>query len=139
MAVTRSNSADRGRASRSASRHQRRLSERRGRWAEWLAASLLICKGYRVLDRRVVTPFGEVDLIALRGRRVAFVEVKYRANLSGSERPITRKQAHRISKAAEHWLWRQKAYRSHHIGLDCVLVSRAWLPRHYPDALQHTA
>ena len=35
--------------------------------------------GYRILARRVRTPYGEIDLIAVRGRRLAFVEVKRRA------------------------------------------------------------
>src|SRR5262245_23358717 len=49
---------------------------RRGRLSEWLAAAVLLGKGYRLLGRRIRTPFGEIDLIALRGRRLAFVEVK---------------------------------------------------------------
>ena len=51
---------------------------RRGRLSEWLAAAALLAKGYRILGRRVRTPYGEIDLIALRGRRLAFVEVKRR-------------------------------------------------------------
>ena len=52
---------------------------RRGRLSEWLAAAALLAKGYRILGRRVRTPYGEIDLIAVRGRRLAFVEVKRRA------------------------------------------------------------
>lgn len=118
---------------------QRRISEQRGRWAEWIAAGLLICKGYRILSRRVKTPFGEIDLIACRGHRVAFVEVKYRKDFAGGAQPISRKQSERIAKAAEYWLWRQKNFRSHRMGLDCVFISPTRLPRHIPDALQPTA
>ena len=42
------------------------------------------CKGWRILARRVKTPRGEVDLIARRGRTVAFVEVKWRATAASS-------------------------------------------------------
>lgn len=123
----------------SAKSQHRRLSERRGRWAELLAAALLVCKGYRILSRRVKTPFGEVDLIASRGTRVAFVEVKYRNDFGNNEMPVSRKQAARIANAAEYWLWRHKNYRRHRIGLDCILMSRTGLPRHIPDALQPSA
>ena len=61
---------------------------RRGRLSEWVAAAALLAKGYRILGRRVRTPYGEIDLIAVRGRRLAFVEVKRRATRArGRGRP----------------------------------------------------
>src|SRR5271170_5407820 len=59
---------------------RRRAAVRRGRWAERLAACWLIAKGYRILDRNQRTPFGEIDLVARRGRPVALVEVKARVS-----------------------------------------------------------
>ena len=61
----------------------RQRAERRGRLAEWLAAGALMLKGYRLLARRQRGPFGEIDLIAVRGNRIAFIEVKQRR--SGAE------------------------------------------------------
>ena len=49
---------------------------RRGNIAELIAAGLLMAKGYRILARRHRTPYGEIDVIAARWRRIAFVEVK---------------------------------------------------------------
>ena len=57
----------------------RQLAEARGRKAESLAAWWLRLKGWRILARRTRVPGGEVDLIAKRGRIVAFVEVKLRS------------------------------------------------------------
>jgi hypothetical protein len=59
-------------------RQDRRSAYRRGHFAEFAAAALLCLKGYRLLARRYRTPLGEIDLIAKRGRLVAFVEVKAR-------------------------------------------------------------
>jgi Holliday junction resolvase-like predicted endonuclease len=42
---------------------------RRGRFSELVAAAALLAKGYRILARRCRTPYGEIDLIAVRGRR----------------------------------------------------------------------
>ena len=57
---------------------QRIAREQKGRVAEAIAAVVLMLKGYRILARRRRTPQGEIDLIAVRGRRLAFVRRKGR-------------------------------------------------------------
>jgi putative endonuclease len=92
-------------------------------------------KGYRILARRHRTPFGEIDIIAVRPGRIAFVEVKRRRTLADAEASLTPHQGSRIGRAADDWLARRPAYRDREIGLDAVLVvPRRW-PRHVPNAL----
>ena len=57
---------------------KRQQAERSGRDGETRAALWLRAKGWQVLDRRVKTAAGEIDLVAKRGRLVAFIEVKWR-------------------------------------------------------------
>ena len=109
---------------------------RRGRFSEWLAAAALLARGYRILARRCRTPYGEIDLIAVRGRRLAFVEVKRRATRLEAEAAVTPRQAGRIARAAEFWVSRNLAFSDHEQGLDVVLVTPGRLPVHVPDALQ---
>jgi putative endonuclease len=109
---------------------------RRGRFSELLAAAILMAKGYRILARRCRTPYGEIDLIAVRARRVAFVEVKRRATREEAEAALTQHQARRVARAAEFWVGRNARYRDHDRGLDAVLVVPGRLPAHLPDALQ---
>jgi putative endonuclease len=111
---------------------------RRGRLSEWVAAAALLAKGYRILGRRIRTPYGEIDLIAVRGRRLAFVEVKRRATRVEAEAAITTRQAGRIARAAEFWVSRHTGFRDHDRGLDAVLVMPGRLPVHLVDALQAT-
>ena len=108
---------------------------RRGRLSEWVAAAALMAKGYRILARRWRTPHGEIDLIAVRGQRLAFVEVKRRATRLEAEAAITPRQAARIARAAEFWVSRNPRYRDHEQGLDVVFVTPARLPVHVPNAL----
>ena len=61
-------------------RKQRQAVERAGRRAEIAAWLYYSIKGYYCLGQRVRTPFGEIDLVMKRGRRLAFVEVKFRTN-----------------------------------------------------------
>jgi putative endonuclease len=108
---------------------------RRGLLSEWVAAGVLMAKGYRILGRRVRTPYGEVDLIAVRGRRLAFVEVKRRATRLEGEAAITSRQAARVARAAEFWVSRNPRYRDHEQGLDVVFVTASRLPVHIANAL----
>lgn len=113
----------------------RRARLRRGRLAEWLAAAVLIAKGYRILGRNVKTRAGEIDIIAVRGRRLAFVEVKRRLTQEDAEAAVKGSQADRIRNAAEYWLAYRPRYHDHEQGYDLVLlVPRRW-PRHIENGL----
>jgi putative endonuclease len=109
---------------------------RRGWLSEWVAAAALLARGYRILGRRVRTPYGEIDLIAVRGRRLAFVEVKRRATRAEAEAALTTRQATRMARAAEFWLSRHARYREYDRGFDAILVVPSRLPVHLPDVLQ---
>jgi putative endonuclease len=115
---------------------RRWAAERRGRTSEVIAALVLMAKGYRILARRHRTPFGEIDLIAVRGRRLAFVEVKRRSSLEEAQSAVADLQAERIANAAEQWVWRHPAYREYEIGLDAILLAPGYWPRHERNALQ---
>ena len=111
---------------------------RRGWRGESIAALLLRLKGYRILARRHKTPVGEIDLVARRGRVLAFVEVKVRAD-SGSghgavEEAITPRQRARIERAAAAFLSRHPGLAGLDARFDAVLVGRSLWPRHIADA-----
>lgn len=113
----------------------RRNAELRGRIAEVIAAALLVVKGYRIIARRHRTRLGEIDLIAVRGRRLAFVEVKQRRTLEEARFAVSARQANRLADAVEQWLGRNPRYREHRIGLDTIVLGRALVPHHVEDAL----
>lgn len=52
--------------------------QRLGRWGERLAADYLEQRGYRVLERNVWRREGEIDLVAVHGETLVFVEVRIR-------------------------------------------------------------
>lgn len=110
--------------------------ERHGRRAETIAAAYLMLLGHRILARRHRTPFGEIDIIAKRGRRIAFVEVKFRATTADTERALARQQAGRIARAASHWMSKHPGLRDHDQAFDAVLIAPWSRPRLIKDALQ---
>ncbi len=80
--------------------------KRIGQLGEELAAEALKNKGYYIITRNYTCPYGEVDIIAVRERVLAFVEVKTRTG-RGHGRPAEavdeRKQRH-IRNAARYFL-----------------------------------
>lgn len=114
---------------------ERRRRLGRGRRGEGLARLLLMAKGYRILASRLAGPYGEIDIIAARRDRIAFIEVKRRRTLAEAEAALTPAQAQRIARAADHWLSRHEGYLGRDVGLDAILVVPFRLPRHIHNAL----
>ena len=85
-------------------------------------------RGHRILALRWVSPLGEIDLIVVRGKRLAFVEVKQRPSLEAAQAAITDSQGRRVRDAADLWLARNKRFQDHDIHFDAVFV----LPRRWP-------
>ena len=117
----------------------RSRSERRRRFTvglrtETIAALLLRAKGYRVLARRFKTPVGELDIVALRGRRLAFIEVKRRATIESAADALTPTAQRRLVRAAHYWLGRSPKYQGYDQCFDVVLSAPGRWPKHMPDA-----
>jgi putative endonuclease len=110
------------------------LSDQRGRRAEWWAALWLMAKGYTILERRVRHPAGEIDLIVLRGKVLAFVEVKARPTLEQAKLAVTPAQRAGIVRAAVSWAGRRGWTATREWRFDLVAVGTGWRPRHIPDA-----
>ena len=83
-------------------RHQ--AAERRGRWAERMCIIRLAVTGWRILARRHAGPrgtgLGEIDLVARRGRVIAFIEVKARPRRELGLFAVSVTQQRRIARAA---------------------------------------
>jgi putative endonuclease len=107
--------------------------EAQGRRGEWLAAWYLRLKGWRILARRFKTARGEIDLIARRGRVVAFVEVKWRGRAEERDLAIDAWRLRRVVAAAE-----AVAHRFARPGddqrIDVLLLAPGRLPRHIVNA-----
>lgn len=85
----------------SRSKPTRAEAERRGRSGEMLAAWWLRLTGWRILAQRVKLAVGEVDIVARRGRTVAFVEVKWRRKEAALAGAIDAHRLRRVARAAE--------------------------------------
>ncbi|WP_375403122.1 YraN family protein [uncultured Sphingomonas sp.] len=112
---------------------ERRRAEAAGRRGERLAGWWLRLKGWRILDRRVRTPAGEVDLVARRGNLIAFVEVKTRATAAELDYAIDERRLARVAAAAE-MLMPRYAGPGDDIRVDVILIAPGVRPRHIENA-----
>jgi len=111
----------------------RKAAENRGREGERRAAWWLWLRGWRILDRRVRTPAGEVDLVVRKGNLVAFVEVKTRATDPELDFAIDERRLRRVAAAAE-YLMPRYAGPGDDIRVDVILIAPGKLPRHIENA-----
>src|ERR1044072_1528985 len=107
----------------------RHAAEKRGRGAETLACWYLRLKGWRILARRARVPGGEVDIVARRGRTLAFVEVKARGSEEAAAFSLDDWRPLRVAVAAER-LAPRYLRANDDIRIDALfVVPRRW-PRH---------
>lgn len=78
-----------------------------GSQAEERACDHLLRLGWTVVARRVKSRFGEVDVVALDGDELVFLEVKFRSDANASpEQAVSADKLRRIRIAAQDYLQR---------------------------------
>ena len=123
-------------------RRARQATRPLGAQGEVLAARYLQRQGYRIIDRGVRNGRGEIDLVALHGRTIVFVEVKTRSSLRAGHPvlAVDEEKQRRLARLA-------LGYCKQHRLLDCAarfdVVGIVWSPacrtpriEHFPDAFE---
>jgi putative endonuclease len=113
----------------------RQAAEQRGRGAETLACWFLRLKGWHILARRARVPGGEVDIIARRGRTLAFVEVKARATEAAAADALDAWRLRRVVVAAER-LAPRFIRPGDELRIDAIFVVPGRWPRHLANIWQ---
>ena len=98
------------------------LTQERGKRGEDLAANFLRGKNFRVVERNVRTPYGEIDVVCQDAAATVFVEVKLRTSTAfgAPEEVVVGKKLERMRRAAEWYVTQRKlqgAYRLDVVGI----------------------
>lgn len=110
------------------------LARAGGRRAEWIALAWLMLKGWRILGFRLKTPQAEIDILALRGRVLAVVEVKSRSSLEAALEAVGPDQRERLRRAGQTLAARRPDLAGRTVRLDLVALAPGRRPRHLADA-----
>jgi putative endonuclease len=115
-----------------------------GSRSERAAARFLKRLGYRILARNFSCVFGEIDLIALDGDCIVFVEVRSteHANTTRPALSVDRDKQARLTRLALHFLKRKRLL-GHSARFDVLAVgwpsgTREPTMAHYPNAFEAT-
>jgi putative endonuclease len=119
-------------------RPEKVFAEGSGRRGEALAALFLQLQLYRILERRVKTPVGEIDLIARRRGVTVFVEVKARSFSHQEIDALFAVNRKRIVRAAQYWLIRHPAHAEGELRFDVIFLAPFAWPRHLKNAFDAT-
>ena len=109
-------------------------ARRSGRQGEVWAALWLMLKGYRILGFRLRTPLAEIDLLAIRGRTLAVVEVKRRTDLLAALEAVSFDQRERLRRAGAALAAQRPSLMGAAVRLDLMALAPRRLPMHIPDA-----
>lgn len=108
-----------------------------GRWGEKIARDYLVTKGYAIMETNARIGKKELDIVAMHGSRIVFVEVKTRTN--NDDNPldsIDRKKMSLLTRAGETYVRTHNI--PHEVQFDVIVVKGSldgdYKLTHYPDA-----
>ncbi len=96
-----------------------------GKYGENLAASYISSKGYIILERNFNNKFGELDIIAVKGKDLVFFEVKYRTNkkFGYGDESISKSKIEKLRKSIEVWISKKGSFIQHeNVYLNAIVI-----------------
>ena len=94
-----------------------------GSRGEIIACNFLRKKGFRLLEKNYRCPLGEIDIVAVKGKRYHFIEVKTRRDhhFGSPEESVDLKKQKKISKLVNYYLKQEQKYKVS-VSLDVLAV-----------------
>lgn len=109
-----------------------------GKWGEDIAADYLQRKGYVILERDWKSGHRDLDIIAMDGDTVVFVEVKTRSNrlFTDPVDAVGYQKIRHLQQAANHYVKYRHIDRDIRFDIICIVVSEEKTPEieHIEDA-----
>jgi putative endonuclease len=105
-------------------RNSPRENSRKGREGEDRAADFLEKKGLAIITRNIRSQRGEVDIAALDGQTVVFVEVKAWSawGIEELQYGLTREKQRRIIETAKYFLAAHREYKGMAVRFDVIFI-----------------
>jgi len=95
-----------------------------GKWGEQVATEYLETNGLIIIERNVRTPYGEIDIVALSGNKIVFVEVKTRSNLlfGMPEEAINQQKKEHLINSVHAFIFDKPEYQGKEYRIDVISI-----------------
>jgi putative endonuclease len=120
-------------------KEQGKTSYYHGKWAEFFAILFLKAKLYRIIGRRVKTPVGEIDIIAMRGEQLAFIEVKMRNSIDSAISSLSHHQQRRLERASNYYMSGKERLSTKVVRFDLIALAPFRCPVHIKNAWEYNS
>ena len=107
----------------------------KGRIYEKQAAAYIKALGYQIREQNFRCFYGEIDLIAQKGKDLFFVEVKGQKQDYQAEMKINHAKRQRILNASAEYLRRQNLWLDYTVHYDVVVITGSQI-RYYSNAFE---
>lgn len=107
-----------------------------GQWGEKVAREHLVAQGYALMESNMHLGHKEIDIIALKGSRIVFVEVKTRSTaFADPTDAIDTRKIKRLARAADAFMQAFNIRHSPQFDVITIVGSpHSFELHHYPDA-----
>ena len=99
-------------------------NKNKGRWGERFATGFLIDKGYKIIDTNYSRKSGEIDIVAVRGNTIHFIEVKARSSIKYGQplEAINRKKLKHIENTAQLYMVEKGYAGKYPMSIDAISI-----------------
>lgn len=98
------------------------MSRVKGNYAEDKACDFLLNKGFMIVERNFYSRFGEIDIVAIMGDIIHFVEVKSALDYESAIQNITKSKLSKLIKTGDVYL-KKNALNNTNYMYDAVIVT----------------
>lgn len=104
-----------------------------GNKGETKACEYLISQDYKILYRNWHDQFGELDIIATKGEKIIFVEVKSlpKGNIELLSGVLNKNKQNRIIKTSKRFLINHRQYSNSYVAYDVIVIDMPGMPEVY--------
>lgn len=114
-----------------------------GKLAEFICRQYMRLHGYRIIAKNYRcgsgknTPYGELDFIATKGRKIIFCEVKKRKNTKNFWSALSNNQQQRIMRGGQYFIKANPKYKSYSMQFDVFWIKLPFNIKRIKNALYY--
>ena len=105
----------------------------KGLITEYISIIILFFKGYRILEKRYKTRYGEIDILTKKGKSIIAIEIKARHNGELTTEYVSKKQIERIKNSLNFFISKNEKYIDFNINIEIIVFTSYFKFKHFKN------